>query len=328
MEFLYPYFLISLLFLPLLWIVGTKNGDDLRRRFTPELYNKMVAKGGGLGRRVRLGVLLVSAAFGIVALSRPVIERGEIKVERQTVDLVVAFDISRSMFADDVYPNRFELAKRKFFDLLEDLNDARVGVIGFSSRAFLVAPLTRDFASVKYLVEHMGLDFVSLRGTDMFTPLEVTENLLHQSDKKAVLIFTDGGDKKEFSKEIAYARAHGIKVFIYAIGTEKGGVMKSDGGIVRDSVGNIVITRLNPAVKVLAEETGGVYMRYSLSSGDMKQLAEAIRSRLKATKTKESLLKDREELFYYPLMVAIALFLAAYASLPKRDAKRAAGEMK
>ena len=241
---------------------------------------------------------------------------------------MVAFDISRSMFTDDVYPNRFELAKRKFFDLLEDLNDARVGVIGFSSRAFLVAPLTRDFASVKYLVEHMGLDFVSLRGTDMFTPLEVTENLLHQSDKKAVLIFTDGGDKKEFSKEIAYAGAHGIKVFIYAIGTEKGGVMKSDGGIVRDGAGNIVITRLNSAVKVLAEETGGAYMRYSLSSGDMKQLAEAIRSRLKATKTEESLLKDREELFYYPLMVAIALFLAAYGSLPKRDRKRAAGEMK
>jgi len=104
--------------------------------------------------------------------------------------------------------------------------------------------------------------------------------------------------------------------------------MKSDGGIVCDGAGNIVITRLNSAVKVLAEETGGAYMRYSLSSGDMKQLAEAIRSRLKATKTEESLLKDREELFYYPLMVAIALFLAAYGSLPKRGRKRAAGEMK
>ncbi len=317
MEFLYPYVLISILPLILLWRLTQKRGTDLRERFAPELYRKMVVRGGGMSRRTRRALLIAAMALGIVALARPVIEKGEIRVKESTVDLVVAFDISRSMFADDVFPNRFELAKRKFFDLLDHMKEARIGVIGFSSRAFLIAPPTRDYASLEYLVKHMSFDYVTLKGTDMMAPLEVTENLLAKKKRKALLIFTDGGDRKDFSKEIAFAKKNGITVFVYAIGTRKGGVMKFDSGVVRDDKGEIVVTRLNPAVEKLATETGGVYMPYSLSSSDMARLAEAIHGRLEPTETKERVVEEREELFYYPLMLAIFLFMFANASLPR-----------
>lgn len=318
MEFLYPYVLISIPLLIPLWHLTRKRGADLRERFAPELYRKMVVRGGGMSRRTRRALLIAAMALGIVALARPVIEKGEIKVKESTVDLVVAFDISRSMFADDVFPNRFELAKRKFYDLLDHMKHARIGVIGFSSRAFLVAPLTRDYASLKYLVKHMGFDYVTLRGTDMMAPLEVTENLLAKKKRKALLIFTDGGDKKDFSKEVAYAKKNGITVFVYAIGTKKGGIMKFGGNVVRDDKGEVVVTRLNPAVEKLATETGGVYMPYSLSSSDMKRLAETILARLEPTETKERLIKERDELFVYPLAAAVLLFLVAGVSLPRR----------
>ncbi|WP_456322241.1 VWA domain-containing protein [Hydrogenimonas sp.] len=318
MEFVYPYLLILLASLPVLWILAKKGGESLRRRFTPELYRKMVRNSGWLGRGERRLLLLAAMALAIVALARPVVDRGEIKVEQETIDLVVAFDISRSMFSDDVYPNRFELAKRKFFDLLDVMKDARIGVIGFSSRAFLVSPLTHDFASLGYLVKHMGLEYVSLKGTDMMAPLEVTQALLKDRDKKALLIFTDGGDTKDFSKEIEYARRHGIRVFVYAIGTKKGGVMKTQNGVIRDENGDIVITRLNPAVKELAQKTGGVYMPFSLSSGDMRQMAEAIRQRVQAQKRKSHTIRDREELFYYPLALSLLLFWGAWISPPRR----------
>jgi Ca-activated chloride channel family protein len=317
MDFMYPYLLISIILLIPLWLMTERSGSDLRRRFTPELYKKMVARGGGMSRRSRRAILLTAVALGIVALARPVIEKGEIKIRESTIDLVVAFDISRSMFANDVFPNRFELAKRKFSDLLDHMKNARIGVIGFSSRAFLVAPLTRDYASLKYLVTHMGFDYVTLKGTDMMAPLEVTENLLKEKKSKALLIFTDGGDKRDFSKEIAYAKKHGITIFVYAIGTEKGGIMKFDNDVVRDDKGNVVITRLNPAVEKLATETGGVYMPFSFSSSDMARLAEAIHDRLEPTETKEQVIKEQEELFYYPLMLAIFLFILANASLPR-----------
>jgi len=81
-------------------------------------------------------------------------------------------------------------------------------VVGFSSRAFLVAPLTADYESLKYLVDHMGMGYVSLKGTDIGAPLQVAENLLKDRKRKALLIFTDGGDKRDFSEEISYAKEH------------------------------------------------------------------------------------------------------------------------
>jgi len=322
-TFLYPAALLLLAVPALLWLLRSQGGDALRRRFAPELYQKMVARGGGLSRRTRQALLLCAMALAIVALARPVIDRGEIRVKEEHIDLVVAFDISRSMFADDIYPNRFAFAKRKFFDLLEDLKNARVGVIGFSSRAFLVAPLTRDYASLKYLVEHMGFDYVTLKGTDMMAPLQVTANLLKNRRHKALLLFTDGGDSRDFSKEIAYAKKEGIKVFVYAVATKKGGVMKLPDGVVRDRDGQVVVTRLNPAVAKLAEATGGVYMLFSLGKGDMRAMARAIETRLRPEEARESVIHDRRELFYYPLAAAVALFLIGFSSLPRRKEEAA-----
>ncbi len=317
MSFEYPYFLILILFLPLLWFFVAKNVDSLKKRFTPELYKKMVAGGSGMGRRARKAILLLSAAFMLAAMARPVIDLGEIKIKTEMKDLVVAFDISRSMLADDIYPNRLEMAKRKFHDLLDSLKDTRVAVVGFSSRAFLVAPLTADHDSLKYLVDHMGTGYVSTKGTDIGAPLQVAENLLKDRKRKALLIFTDGGDKKEFSKEISYAKEHGISVFIYAIGTKKGGVMRlEDGRVVRDSGGEVAITRLNPSIRELAEATGGVYMPYSLHSSDMRELASQIERRLGVSQTKERTIRNKRELFYYPLAAALLLFLVAFSSLP------------
>ena len=322
MSFVHPWWFAALLLLPIVWWAARQSGDRLRKRFKPELYAKMLTPGGGLDPRTRRLLLLLASALVITALARPVIEKGEIHLKQKTVDLMVAFDISRSMFADDVYPNRFELARRKFFELLNDLKNTRVGVMGFSSRAFLIAPLTSDYDSLRYLVKHMRFDYVSLRGTDMMAPLEVTDRLMKDRKRKALLIFTDGGDDKDLSKEIAFAKTHGIKVFIYAVGTQKGGIMKDrNGAVVRDQHGNIVVVKLNPAIRKLAEETGGVYMTYSLGSGDMKRLAREIRRRLVPSETKERTIHQREELFVYPLALAIALYLAAMSSLPRREKK-------
>ena len=316
MQFTYPYVLFLLFLIPLLWVLLGKSKDVLKNYFTPELFEKMVAKGGGMSSRSRQALLLASLALGIVALARPYIDNGEIKVKSETTDLVVAFDISRSMFADDVYPNRFSLSQRKFFDLLNSLKDTRIAVIGFSSRAFLVAPLTSDYASLRYLVEHMGLDFISLKGTDMMAPLQVTKNLLKNRTKKALLIFTDGGDKNDFSKEVDFAKREGIKVFIYAVGTKKGGVMKVGRDVVRDENGDVVITHLNSAVKSLAEATGGIYKEFSFKSGDMMELAKIVKKSLHSSKVKEDVIRDRKELFKIPLILAIALFLISFSSLP------------
>jgi Ca-activated chloride channel family protein len=152
--------------------------------------------------------------------------------------------------------------------------------------------------------------------------LEAANNLFENQEKKVLVLFTDGGDKQDLSEEIAYAKSHRITVFIYAIGTEKGGVIKTENGVLKDSKGDIVIVKRNDAIKKLALETGGAYMVYSLKNNDVKALADLIESKFSAKLQEETTIKNREELFLYPLGGALLALFMAFFSLPRGRAKR------
>ncbi len=311
-EFLY----LLLLVVPLLFLIR-KDTNLLDRYFDKDVLKKMRYTKGVLPKSVRNIMFILSLVFAIIALSRPIFDLGEIKVKTSDINIVVGFDISNSMFSDDVYPNRFEFAKMKFDQFLGDLKSSKVAVIGFSSRAFLVSPLTKDFNTLKFLVKNMKFDYISLKGTSIKSALEVTDNLLDKSQKKALLIFTDGGDKKSYQEEIEYAKDKGITVFVYAIGTDKGGVIKTENGVLKDKNGDIVVVKRNDAIKSLALQTDGAYLKQSLTKNDIKQLADNIRAKFKSNEKKEQTIKDTKELFIYPLMVSILLFLISFSSLPR-----------
>ncbi len=308
--------LIALL-VPIFLLQKTK-GNELLRYFDKDMLKKMSYNKGGISKKLRDILFGLSFIFAVIALARPFIDNGEIKVNSKDIDLITAFDISNSMFCDDVYPNRFEFAKMKFNTFLDDAKSMRVGVIGFSSKAFLISPLTKDFNTLRYLVKNMKLDYVSLKGTSIMSALEVTNNLLKDSNNKALLIFSDGGDKKDYQEEIEYAKKHHITVFIYGIGTDKGGVIKSKNGVLKDKNGDIVIVKRNDAIKELALKSGGAYMRYSLDKNDIDEFVKLIKKKFKETKKKEHTIRDTKELFYYPLALSILLFIASFSSLPRR----------
>jgi Ca-activated chloride channel family protein len=310
---------LALIIIPIaLAFLSLKKGVLLDKYFNAELLKKMQKGNSGFSKKTRLILLNGALLFAIVAFSRPVKDMGEVKVKSEYIDAVVAFDISKSMLADDVYPNRLEFSKQKFYELLDNFNNARIGVIGFSSRAFLISPLTSDYSSLKYLVKNMNLDYVSLLGTNLLEPLQITQNLLKNSKQKALIIFTDGGDQDGFEQEIAYAKEHNIKVFVYAVATKKGSVIKDKRGVLKDKNGNIVITKLNSKIKELAIKSGGSYMQYSLKKGDIKYLVDDIKAKFKATSKEQRVIKDTKELFYYPLIVAIILMFMGLFSLPRR----------
>lgn len=307
---------LLLLVLPMLYLLK-KSPSSLEQIFSQRVLQRIRIPTRSFSRQGRKYLLVTAFALGIIALARPVIDKGQVTVKASFIDIVVGFDISRSMFANDIYPTRLDLAKRKFSDFLDDLENAKVALIGFSSRGFLIAPLTEDYNSLRFLMKNMGLDQINLRGTNIMTPLEVSDELFKEK-KKALLLFTDGGDQKEYTKEIAYAKAHDITVFIYNIGTKKGGVIKDDQGVLKDSNGDIVVVKRNDAIKTLAIQSGGAYLEASLKQHDIHQLSEAIRSKFKAQTKEESTIEDKAELFYYPLLLAIIAFLLSITSLPRR----------
>ncbi len=319
MNFANAQLLLALLLTVPMFMMLKKGGSRLEKVFRPEVLQKIRVPNSGISQKVRNLLLIFSFIFAVIALARPQIEEGEIKVKSSFINVVVGFDISQSMFSDDIYPNRFEFAKRKFNNFLKYMDNAKVALIGFSSRSFLIAPLTEDFSSLKFLTKNLGLEYLNLRGTSLLSALEAANNLFENKDKKVLVLFTDGGDKSDLSREIEYAKKHNITVFIYAIGTKKGGVIKGKNGVLKDKNGDIVIVKRNDFVKSLALQTGGAYMVYSLKDDDIKSMAEIIKSKFKATLTRETTIKNRQELFYYPLVLAVIFLFAGFFSLPKRS---------
>jgi Ca-activated chloride channel family protein len=316
MQFKSPEWLILLALLLPLGILLFRKRERLGRYFEQEVLAKLQLSTGFAPAALKSVLLLVSITLMIAALARPYLDHGEINVKSSTVDIIAAFDISRSMFANDVYPNRLTMAKQKFKDFTSEFEEAKIGVIGFSSRAFLISPLTEDFNTLEYLVGNMNTDSVSLKGTSILNALDVTAGLMEEGDKRAFLLFTDGGDKHDFSKEIAYAKENNIVLFIYNIGTEKGGVIPTPQGALTDKNGDIVVVHLNDTIKELALESGGAYMQYSLKHNDIKALADAIKARFHNRDESINTIKDIKELFIYPLMAALILLFTALYSLP------------
>jgi len=318
MLFKSPELLLLLLLLLPLALLLFKKGGSLESYFDTQALKRLQLNDTILSPKVKSTFLLLASALMIIALARPYVDKGEIKVSSSTIDVMAAFDISRSMFANDIYPNRLEMAKKKFKTFSEDMNEAKIGVIGFSSRAFLISPLTEDFGTLDYLVKHMNFDSVTLRGTSVMNALEVTNDLMKESEKKALILFTDGGDKTDFSEEISYAKTHQIVVYVYNIGTSKGGVIPDRNGAMTDKNGDIVVVRLNPKIKELALQSGGAYMESSLKNNDIKFLAEAIKKRFSEKNVENSTIRDVRELFYYPLALALLMLFMALYSLPTK----------
>ena len=313
-----------LLFLPILvWLMKSKGGE-FEGVFDKKVLKRVQLKNRTLSKRVRNSFLIIAISLSIIALARPQIDNGEIEVKSSFINVVTAIDMSKSMFANDVYPSRFAFAKEKFFDSLRYFKNTKVALIGFSTQTFLISPLTQDFHSLEFLAKNLSLDYLSLKGTDILATLESANNLFGEEKKKILLLFTDGGDQSDFSKEIAYAKAHNISIYIYNIGTDKGGVIKDKNGVLKDKNGDIVVVKRTDSIKELAIQSGGAYMKYSLAKDDIKLLVETIQSRYKAKNEESSTIKDRKEMFYYPLGLAIIFYMMALFSLPraKKETKK------
>lgn len=308
MSFDAPNALYVLFLLVVLFLISGKI-KDYTRYFSQGMLDKVLI--GKEQKKLNFLLLSLSFTFLIIALAKPIVQNKPIELPKESLDMIVAFDISKSMLSSDVYPTRLQFAKNKFMTLLEESKDEKIGVIGFSASAFMVAPLTDDLATLQYLVTNLSNEFISAQGSSSLEALKSTNQLLEKANKKALIIFTDGTDSKDFTKEIKYAKDNNIKVFVYAIATQKGGVIKEQEGILKDNNGNIVVTRLNPDIKELALQSGGAYLEYSTNSDDIKIFLDVIREQFETQKQEELIIEDNQEYFYIPLVLAIIFYMLA-----------------
>ncbi len=308
MKLLYPqaFWLLSLV-LPMIWIYRSK--VDMEQLFSKKMLKDMTV--GTNKKKLNFWIHISSLIFLIVAISSPVISKKPIKVPQQTAHIAVAFDISASMKTKDVYPSRLEFSKLKFGEFLDNLKDEQISLFGFSSQAFLISASTGDYESLKYLAKNINQKFVSIQGSSIYELL-VAQNIL-KTQNKALLIFTDGTDGRDFDKELKYAKKHNIKIFVYAVATKTGGTIPKEGNQAqKDKHGNLVISTLNEKIKALSRDSGGAYLQYSFDKNDIKQLVDNIRKKLKFKKTKDKTIEQDVHLYQVPLGLALVLFLIPF----------------
>lgn len=318
MQFLYIN-VIYLMLIPsiILMILIIKKKNSFDKYFSKEVLEKLSVSSQYFSNKARNITLFIALLLMTISLARPVTNEKVHDTKKQLNAVIIAIDVSKSMMANDIYPNRLEFAKNKLLDIIKLSKSNALGVILFAKSSFLLSPVTQDFTSLKILIENLDTGINFDNGTNIYSTLETTNKLLKNYKSKNLIILSDGADKKEFKEEIEFANKNNINIYVIATATKKGSAIKlKDGNYLVDAKGNIVTLGLNENIKNLSLQTNGGYINYSLDTNDINQILNEINSKSRKQEFKEEKFKTYTELFYYPLSLGLIFLLIAFSSLP------------
>ena len=212
--------------------------------------------------------------------------------KRFGVDIVFAVDVSRSMLAEDIVPNRLEKSKQLVNQIINTLNGDRIGIVAYAGKAFPQLPITTDYSSGKMFLQSMNTDMISSQGTAIDEAIQLATNYYDDESKieRILIIISDGEDHNDVSVDMAkIASEKGIIIYTIGVGKEKGAPIPiKKNGIIqsykKDNKGEVVITKLNRQVLVdIANQTGGEF----IDGTETKFVVNRIGEILKETEKKE-----------------------------------------
>ena len=271
--------------------------------------------------------LLVLACMSF-ALVNPKIGTKLETVKREGVDVVFALDVSTSMLAEDIAPNRLEKSKQLVRQIINTLAGDRIGIIGYAGSAFPQVPITTDFSSARLFLSGMNTNMVSSQGTAMTQAIEMAETYYNDIEQKNRVLFliSDGEDHQgDYASIAAQANEKGIKIYTIGVGTTAGArIPIKRGGVVqsykRDKDNQVVITKLNKeTLQEIAQAANGEY----LDGSNTKELVEQVQNILSGMDKKEFDAKqfsDFKDQFQWFLAGAL-LFLVLDVLLLERKTK-------
>jgi Ca-activated chloride channel family protein len=234
---------------------------------------------------------LAIACFSI-ALVNPKFGTKLETVKREGVDIVFAVDVSKSMLAEDIAPNRIEKSKQLVTQVINNLASDRIGIIAYAGQAYPQLPITTDYASAKMFLQNMNTDMLSSQGTAISDAIEMATTYFNDEEQtnRILIIISDGEDHSDNAVEAArVASEKGIIIFTIGVGKSQGGPIPiKRNGIIesykKDQNGETVITKLNEVVlKEIAASTNGFY----LNGSNTQQVVDEVKKRLLAMDKKE-----------------------------------------
>ena len=282
MRFGEPLYLYLILIIPLLisFLIWTERKRKvLTSRFVDtNVLSRLVSPEVRKQRRTKTKLLLWSLVFLVLALAQPRWGFQWEDLKQRGVDIIAVLDVSNSMRATDIKPNRLERAKYKVTDLLGMLNGDRIGIVAFAGTSFLHCPLTLDYQAAEIFLGALDTDLIPLQGTAIGHAIETSIDAFSTTEKKskAILLITDGEDHEgTVFKAVQRAKKEGVKIFVIGIGQDEGVPVPDPvrGGFKRNRSGEIVLSKINePLLEKIAVDTGGAYVRSVLDDEDLQTL--------------------------------------------------------
>ncbi len=265
----------------------------------------------------KLALRISVFALLMIALLGPSFGEGKREVKSVGKDIMICVDLSKSMDALDIAPTRLEKVKNELKKIVQAFHSNRIGLIIFSSEAFMQCPLTYDQTALNLFVDAMNTSLVPSAGTDFGPPLRMAMDKLENDNSKAtavtskvIILISDGEDFGDETPAVAADLENkGYTLFTLGIGTTAGGQIRVGAGYKTDQQGNVVITRLNPeALQSLAAKTGGRYFEINENRNDIARLINTI-DRIEGELLDARLIDVTADKYFYFLALAVFLLV-------------------
>jgi len=231
-------------------------------------------------------IISIALLMLVISLVNPKIGTELKTVKREGVDIVFAIDVSKSMLAEDIAPNRIIKSKRIVSELFNNLGSDRVGIIAYASTAIPVLPITTDFSSARMFLESLNTDMLSSQGTSIAEAINLSKNYFNDENQtnRVLCVISDGEDHEIQNNNLSdIAKEAGITIISIGVGSPNGAPIPiKENDIVKsykkDDKGEVVITKLNENIlKDMATQTGGIYFKGDNTNSVVSSIVEELK---------------------------------------------------
>lgn len=299
----------------------------LRRFGDLRLLRPFMAEASESKLRLKFVLQMLALTCLIIAAARPQFGSKLETVKKEGVEVMVCLDISNSMLAEDIQPNRLERAKRMLSRLVDNLDNDQVGLIVFAGEAYTQLPITNDFVSAKMFLQSIDPRMVSLQGTAIGAAINLAVRSFtpNESSEKAIVLITDGENHEDDAKgAAANALERGIHTHVIGIGSTQGALVPDDSGRAgsyrKDVSGNPVTTRLDEQMaQEIAQAGQGIYAHADNSNSAIQTICDALDS-LQKTELESHVYADYDDKFIPFVWLALLFLIIDMFLLDKANA--------
>jgi Ca-activated chloride channel family protein len=313
-------FTLTPVLIVLYWYARRWKRLAISRLGNPELIRRLNPDTSLSRGSIKFWMLFLAFLFIVTGICGPLIGSRLEEVKRKGADLIIALDVSNSMLAQDLKPNRLERAKMALSRLVDRLEGDRIGIVVFAGEAFVQLPITTDYNAAKLFISSISTDVVSTQGTAIGAAIDLCRDSFTDTTRKhsAIIVITDGENHEDDALEAAKNAAEaGIKVFTIGMGSPEGGPIPiyNNGAVVgfrQDRDGRTVVTRLDPGLLAgVAEAGNGRFIRATSSDDGLDDVFSEIDA-LDKREFKAKMYTDYENQFQIFLGLALLILLIEF----------------